>query len=268
MKYKVGDKVKVREDLVEGDLYGKYKFLKDMKEFLGKQVTIEESFEIFNSYDIKEDDYGFYWTDEMFECKVYDNIDEFWDDWKNEKVCIKFYNSNDFNKFIYYHFKHFNITCPNPNIEYFDSTKYVAYFTLMPDKLGWVNNNEITDYNVITYDNFIKLVKKEESKNLEESINNVGKIVEGKKSSKNDRWDKNVPAENTDGMETFESGIFNKNPILMEQRIKILKKLTIEDGIELNIKKILQILLNENLNVKEYNEYLDIIERLLNIKNK
>lgn len=54
----------------------------------------------------------------------------------------------------------------------------------------------------------------------------------------------------------------------MEQRIKFLKKLTIEDGIELNIKKILQILLNENLNVKEYNEYLDIIERLLNIKNK
>ena len=37
--------------------------------------------------------------------------------------------------------------------------------------------------------------------------------------------------------------------------------------IELNIKKILQkLLLNENLNVKEYNEYLDIIERLLNIK--
>ena len=47
-----------------------------------------------------------------------------------------------------------------------------------------------------------------------------------------------------------------------------LEKLIIKDGIELNIKKILQKLLNENLNVKEYNEYLDIIERLLNIKNK
>ena len=52
----------------------------------------------------------------------------------------------------------------------------------------------------------------------------------------------------------------------MEQRIENIEKLIIKDGIELNIKKILQILLNENLNVKEYNEYLDIIERLLNIK--
>ena len=61
----------------------------------------------------------------------------FWDYWKNEKVCIKFNNSNDFDKFIDYHFKHFNIKLPKPNIEYFDTTKHVTYYTLMPDKWGF-----------------------------------------------------------------------------------------------------------------------------------
>ena len=264
----VKDKVRIRRDLEVGERYGTKAFTKNMEQFKGKVVAITHVSDIYKTYEIKEDNMFFSWTDEMFECKVYDDLDEFWDDWKNEKVCIKFNNSNDFNKFIDYHFKHFNITCPNPNIEYFDSTKYVAYYTLMPDKWGLVNNNKITDYNVITYDDFIKLVEKEKSKNLEESINNVGKIVESTNSPKIDEWDKNVPAENTDGMGTFESEISNKNHILMEQRIENLEKLIIKDGIELNIKKILQKLLNENLNVKEYNEYLDIIERLLNIKNK
>ena len=175
---------------------------------------------------------------------------KFWNDWKNEKVGIKFNNSNDFNKFIDYHFKHFNIKLPKPNIEYFDATKYVSYYTLMPDKWGLVNNNEITNYNIITYDDFIKLVEKEES-------------------SKNDQKSNSQILQNTPEYSVFQSKNSNKNHILMEQRIENLKKLIIKDGIELNIKKILQkLLLNENLNVKEYNEYLDIIERLLNIKNK
>ena len=101
-----------------------------------------------------------------------------------------------------------------------------------------------------------------------ENINNVKKIAESTNPPKIDEWDKNVPAENIDGMGTIESEFSNKNHILTEQRIENLEKLIIKDGIELNIKKILQKLLNENLNVKEYNEYLDIIERLLNIKNK
>ena len=201
MKYKVGDKVRIRSDLKVGERYGDFDFSKDMKEFLGKQVTIEESFENFNSYDIKEDDYGFCWTDEMIECKVYYDLDEFWNDWKNEKICIKFNNSNDFDKFIDYHFKHFNIKLPKPNIEYFDTTKHVIYYTLMPDKWGLANNDEITNYNVITYDDFIKLVKKDE------------------KSPKNDKWDKNVPTANTDEMGVFESEFSNKNHILKENKI-------------------------------------------------
>ena len=254
MKYKVGDKVIIRRDLEIGGIYGSEAFNKNMEQFKGKLVTIiDVGYIDKTSYTIKEDDMSFFWTDEMIECKVYDNVDEFWNDWKNEKVGIKFNSDNEFSSFINdYHFKHFNITCPKGDIINFDTLNYIMiYDKHIPDKWNWVNNNdEITDYNVITYDDFIKLVEKEE------------------KSSKIDKWDKNVPVENTDGMVTFESGIFNKNHILMEQRIENLKNLIIKEGIELNIKKILQILLNENLNVKEYNEYLDIIERLLNIKNK
>ena len=254
MKYKVGDKVMIRRDLEIGGIYGSEAFNKNMEQFKGKLVTIiDVGYIDKTSYTIKEDDMSFFWTDEMIECKVYDNIDEFWDDWKNEKVGIRFNSDNEFSSFINdYHFKHFNITCPKGDIINFDTLNYIMiYDKHIPDKWNWVNNNdEITDYNVITYDDFIKLVKKDE------------------KSPKIDEWDKNVPAKNIDGMVTFESEISNKNHILTEQRIENLEKLIIKDGIELNIKKILQKLLNENLNVKEYNEYIDIIERLLNIKNK
>lgn len=269
MKYKVGDKVRIRSDLEVGERYGSKAFTKNMEQFKEKLVTIINVGYIDKTYYIKEDDMNFFWTDEMIECKVYDNIDEFWDDWKNKKVGIRFNSDNEFSSFINdYNFKHFNITRPTPDIVNFDTTKYIIYYTSMLDKWNWVDNTDlITNYNVITYDDFIKLVEKEKSKNLEESINNVGKIVESTNPPKIDEWDKNVPAENTDGMGTFESEFSNKNHILKENKIENLKKSTIKDGIELNIKKILKkLLLNENLNVDEYNEYLDIIERLLNIK--
>ena len=120
MKYKVGDKVRIRSDLEAGKRYGDEFFTKNMGKFKGKLVTIADVNETY--YKIKEDDVYFSWTDEMIECKVYYDLDEFWNDWKNEKVCIKFNNSNDFDKFIDYHFKHFNIKLPKPNIEYFDTT--------------------------------------------------------------------------------------------------------------------------------------------------
>lgn len=65
MKYKVGDKVRVRKDLVVGEQYGGETVADDMVDMRGMVVTIEEVDG--SGYGIKEglDDYN--WTDEMFE---------------------------------------------------------------------------------------------------------------------------------------------------------------------------------------------------------
>lgn len=63
MKHKVGDKVKVRSDLVVGKSYGEHTFVHDMIKFSGKIVTIESVWR--QGYRIKEDTY--WWTDEMLE---------------------------------------------------------------------------------------------------------------------------------------------------------------------------------------------------------
>lgn len=73
MKYKVGDKVRVRSDLVVGENY-KMKdevrsscgFVTDMKKFCGRIVTIESI--IGNKrYLLEEDVEKWLWVDEMFE---------------------------------------------------------------------------------------------------------------------------------------------------------------------------------------------------------
>jgi ribosomal protein S17 len=67
MKYKIGDKVRVREDLEIGDYYGAQTFEYPMNKFIGTLVTISEVRK--DEYLIEEDGtYG--WTDEMFEGKV------------------------------------------------------------------------------------------------------------------------------------------------------------------------------------------------------
>ena len=63
MKYKVGDKVKVRSDLRVGKSYGEHTFVHAMFKFMGKIVTIESVWE--QCYRIEEDAY--WWTDEMLE---------------------------------------------------------------------------------------------------------------------------------------------------------------------------------------------------------
>lgn len=68
MKYKVGDKVKVREDLSTWEEYDNgCCFNSSMTVFLGKTVTICGVREDINRY-IIEEDYGTWnWTDSMFE---------------------------------------------------------------------------------------------------------------------------------------------------------------------------------------------------------
>lgn len=63
-KYKVGDKVRVRKDLVVGVYYGDKLFVEDMEKLCGQKVTIE-SVRDEGVYRIVEYDYN--WTDEMFE---------------------------------------------------------------------------------------------------------------------------------------------------------------------------------------------------------
>lgn len=65
MKYKVGDKVKVREDLEIGKTYGKLTFSVQMREYKGQIVTIETADD--DGYQIEEDELNWYWTDEMLE---------------------------------------------------------------------------------------------------------------------------------------------------------------------------------------------------------
>lgn len=64
MKYKVGDKVKVRSDLKAYEIYGSNMLAKSMEKFAGKTVTI--SGVGITSYAIEEMKVA-YWTDEMLE---------------------------------------------------------------------------------------------------------------------------------------------------------------------------------------------------------
>ena len=71
-KYKIGDKVIVREDLIAGENYGKDVFTSAMVSFKGKVVTISKV--IGFKYEIEEDDKTWNWTDEMFSGKVSENF--------------------------------------------------------------------------------------------------------------------------------------------------------------------------------------------------
>ena len=65
MKYKVGDKVRIRRDLKTLEVYGGQLFIEQMEKYKGMPVTISEVFS--DTYYIKEDEENWCWTDEMFE---------------------------------------------------------------------------------------------------------------------------------------------------------------------------------------------------------
>lgn len=68
-KYKVGDKVRVRSDLVVDEDYGEEYFVEEMNQYKGKNVTIASVLEntYFKKYFILEDSEECVWTDEMFD---------------------------------------------------------------------------------------------------------------------------------------------------------------------------------------------------------
>ena len=65
MKYKVGDKVRVRADLKIYGTYGGYYVTDNMHKMTGKTVTISSVCKYV--YEICEDNGKCYWTDELFE---------------------------------------------------------------------------------------------------------------------------------------------------------------------------------------------------------
>lgn len=66
MKHKVGDKVKIREDLVRGELYNGCLFNREMKDLRGKIAHITEVNK-YGEYCIDLDNSEYLWVDEMFE---------------------------------------------------------------------------------------------------------------------------------------------------------------------------------------------------------
>lgn len=72
MKYRPGDKVKIRNDLAEYKRYGSYTFVPYMSKFKGEQIIKELTH---NGYTIKADTQGFKWSDEMFEDIKEDKMD-------------------------------------------------------------------------------------------------------------------------------------------------------------------------------------------------
>lgn len=67
MKFKVGDKVRIRKDLKEGNDFELY-VVDDMEELAGKIVTITRAWEDNGGrYSIKEDTYNYTWSEDMFE---------------------------------------------------------------------------------------------------------------------------------------------------------------------------------------------------------
>lgn len=93
MKYKVGDKVKVREDLEVDKRYGTEEFIEKMEEYKGKIVTIDTVNE--DDYYIEEDKQTWSWTEEMLEDSEEEiSLEDFLNTlWKNPEIIInKFSN--------------------------------------------------------------------------------------------------------------------------------------------------------------------------------
>lgn len=57
MKYKIGDVVRIKEDLVEGEKYGECNVDKDMLKFRGATTTIEGIDEDGDFYLVNKDNY-------------------------------------------------------------------------------------------------------------------------------------------------------------------------------------------------------------------
>ena len=63
MKYKIGDKVRVRKDLEPGNFYGRVYYSSDMNKFKAMECVVTNIYD--GTYNINDSEYGF--SDEMLE---------------------------------------------------------------------------------------------------------------------------------------------------------------------------------------------------------
>lgn len=77
MNHEIGDKVRIRRDLIVGSAYGNCEFVKEMSAFLGKRVTIAEILPKEEQYRIDIDNGRYYWHDDMFLHSLFGKIVQF-----------------------------------------------------------------------------------------------------------------------------------------------------------------------------------------------
>ena len=124
MKYKVGDKVRVRKDLKPGNFYGKDYYISSMDKFKGEKCVITEIWD--QSYQIN--DFGYWWSEEMFESVDDEKVLEYAleklgmtkEELANEEEDIRFIDNNfkEKNRYLQYCDK-FNSQCEGCKIKKF-----------------------------------------------------------------------------------------------------------------------------------------------------
>ena len=124
MKYKVGDRVRVRKDLKPGNFYGKDYYISSMDKFKGEKCVITEIWD--QSYQIN--DFGYWWSEEMFESVDDEKVLEYAleklgmtkEELANEEEDIRFIDNNfkEKNRYLQYCDK-FNSQCEGCKIKKF-----------------------------------------------------------------------------------------------------------------------------------------------------
>ena len=124
MKYKIGNKVRVKKDLEPGNFYGKDYYISSMDKFKGEKCVITEIWD--QSYQIN--DFGYWWSEEMFESVDDEKVLEYAleklgmtkEELANEEEDIRFIDNNfkEKNRYLQYCDK-FNSQCEGCKIKKF-----------------------------------------------------------------------------------------------------------------------------------------------------